>query len=279
MRAKLRTMIALAATEPRLHRGVLTRRALAPVLVADGDPRLAGLVVVAGDLGVRLGRRRRAWSLPSPTSPVKALTAPRNRLPEMFSRWPRYFSQGPAMEMWSVVHLPLALTRIGRSMKSWPSHAANGSSSCSRSEVGETCTSHRAAILGWRHEGVLARGEAQLRELDTDGFGELDLLAAVVGERVGERIEVERAREGERHDGLRRGHEGEGVGRAVVALGEVAVVAGDDGVQVVVGRLGSCPLADARTARVGQHGGAGGLERRRAGRRARWWHGPARSPG
>lgn len=28
---------------------------------------------------------------------------------EMLSRWPRYLSQGPAMEMWSVVHLPLAL--------------------------------------------------------------------------------------------------------------------------------------------------------------------------
>ena len=30
---------------------------------------------------------------------------------EMLSRWPRYFSQGPAMEMWSVVHLPFALIR------------------------------------------------------------------------------------------------------------------------------------------------------------------------
>ena len=26
----------------------------------------------------------------------------------MLSRWPRYLSQGPAIEMWSVVHLPLA---------------------------------------------------------------------------------------------------------------------------------------------------------------------------
>ena len=33
----------------------------------------------------------------------------------MFSRWPRYLSHGPAIEMWSVVHLPLALRRIGRS--------------------------------------------------------------------------------------------------------------------------------------------------------------------
>jgi hypothetical protein len=40
-----------------------------------------------------------SWSLPWPTSSVKALTAPMKRLPEMFSRWPRYFSHGPAAEM------------------------------------------------------------------------------------------------------------------------------------------------------------------------------------
>ncbi len=42
------------AAEAGLHGGVLTARALAPVLVADGDPRLTRLVVVPGDLGVRL---------------------------------------------------------------------------------------------------------------------------------------------------------------------------------------------------------------------------------
>ena len=54
-------------------------------------------------------------SLPSPASPVKALTTPAKRLPEMFSRWPRYFSHGPAIEMWSVVHLPCALSSSGSS--------------------------------------------------------------------------------------------------------------------------------------------------------------------
>jgi hypothetical protein len=35
------------------------------------------------------------------------LMAPISMLFEMLSRWPRYLSQGPAIEMWSVVHLPL----------------------------------------------------------------------------------------------------------------------------------------------------------------------------
>ena len=38
-----------------------------------------------------------------------SLMAPMSMLLLMLSRWPRYLSQGPAMEMWSVVHLPLAL--------------------------------------------------------------------------------------------------------------------------------------------------------------------------
>ena len=36
------------------------------------------------------------------------VSAPVSRLLEMFSRWPRYLYQGPAGEMWSVVHLPLS---------------------------------------------------------------------------------------------------------------------------------------------------------------------------
>ena len=44
-----------AAAEPRLHRGVLARRALAVVAVADRHPADARLVVVLGDLGIRPG--------------------------------------------------------------------------------------------------------------------------------------------------------------------------------------------------------------------------------
>ena len=35
-----------------------------------------------------------------------ALSAPVRRLAEMLGRWPRYLYQGPAGEMWSVVHFP-----------------------------------------------------------------------------------------------------------------------------------------------------------------------------
>jgi hypothetical protein len=35
-----------------------------------------------------------------------SLSAPVSRLLDMFSRWPRYLYQGPAGEMWSVVHFP-----------------------------------------------------------------------------------------------------------------------------------------------------------------------------
>lgn len=41
--------------------------------------------------------------------PFSMLMAPMSRLLEMLSRWPRNFSQGPAAEIWSVVHFPLTL--------------------------------------------------------------------------------------------------------------------------------------------------------------------------
>src|SRR5690606_40649251 len=60
---------------------------------------------------------------------------------EILSRCPRYFNQGPAMEIWSVVHLPFALIRSFSPCRSVPSQGAKGSSSCRRSEVGDTTTS------------------------------------------------------------------------------------------------------------------------------------------
>ena len=52
----------------------------------------------------------------------------------MFSRCPRKRSHGPAIEIWSVVHLPDALISSRKSVKSFPSHAAKGSSRCRRFE-------------------------------------------------------------------------------------------------------------------------------------------------
>ena len=159
MRANERAKIALAVPEPGLHGGVLARRALAVVLVADGHPAAARLVAVLGDLGERLDLAVELV-LALPASPVKALTAPRNRLPLMFSRWPRYRSHGPAAEMWSVVHLPLALTSTGSSRKSLPSQGANGSSSWRRSLVGPTDHLDALAVPDGARKPALARARS-----------------------------------------------------------------------------------------------------------------------
>ena len=58
-------MIGLAVQEAGLHGRVLARRALAVVLVADGDPAHAGVAGVAGDVGERLGGRRAPGSGPA----------------------------------------------------------------------------------------------------------------------------------------------------------------------------------------------------------------------
>jgi len=63
-------------------------------------------VVSAASAGAPRGR---AWFFTLLTWPFSALSAPMSMLLEMLSRCPRYLSQGPAMLMWSVVHLPLAL--------------------------------------------------------------------------------------------------------------------------------------------------------------------------
>ncbi len=43
---------------------------------------------------------------------LTAMFSPMSMLLEMLSRWPRNLSHGPAMEMWSVVHLPLTYSSI-----------------------------------------------------------------------------------------------------------------------------------------------------------------------
>lgn len=59
---------------------------------------------------------------------------------EILSRWPRYFNQGPAAEMWSVVHFPLTLIRIVISSKSFPSHLSKGVNNWSLCDLGSTST-------------------------------------------------------------------------------------------------------------------------------------------
>jgi len=127
------------AEEAGLESGVLARRALTVVRVADDDPGDAVVAVpgadgrdrspLAGDLVLDLvglavgvvdsadeavlkcGEGRQSARVEAHHTQSK-----RTRTCEMFSRWPRYLSQGPAAEMWSVVHLPLALMRTGQSL-------------------------------------------------------------------------------------------------------------------------------------------------------------------
>ncbi len=73
--------------------------------------------------------------------PLKAFTAPINILSEIFSKWPRKRSHGPAIEIWSVVHLPSAFSNSGISISSLPSQAAKGFKTCKRLEPGLITTS------------------------------------------------------------------------------------------------------------------------------------------
>ena len=106
-----------AAAIARLHGGVLTRRPFAIVLVADRAPRHAGLGEALGDVGERAGLRRRAGPCPSPVIAGERVDRPRETGCRRCSRGGRgSVSHRPAAEMWSVVHLPLALSSTGRSM-------------------------------------------------------------------------------------------------------------------------------------------------------------------
>mmetsp|Transcript_24095 Transcript_24095/g.75513 ORF Transcript_24095/g.75513 Transcript_24095/m.75513 type:complete len:266 (-) Transcript_24095:1192-1989(-) len=73
-------------------------------------------------------------------SPFSSLMAPMSMLLEILSRWPRYLSHGPAMEMWSVVHLPRALMRTLASATSLPSNFWKPARSWRRCEAGSTTT-------------------------------------------------------------------------------------------------------------------------------------------
>ena len=52
------------------------------------------------------------WFFTLLTSSFSELSAPMSILLEILSKWPRYLSHGPAILMWSVVHLPLTLIRM-----------------------------------------------------------------------------------------------------------------------------------------------------------------------
>jgi hypothetical protein len=152
----------------------------------------------------------------------------------MFSRWPRYAARGRPSRCgrWCTCPWPstaaagrdvvLAVPRLERS----PAAAAGPSRG--------TTTSTPLPSPAGRRSPVLAGSKPLAGSSSPTGTASFTCSPGV-GQRVGHRVEVQRAGERQRHGGLRAGDEGVGVGDAVVALGEVAVVAVDDGVLLAFG--------------------------------------------
>mmetsp|Transcript_8070 Transcript_8070/g.13163 ORF Transcript_8070/g.13163 Transcript_8070/m.13163 type:complete len:599 (+) Transcript_8070:685-2481(+) len=115
------------------------------------------------------------------------------------------------------------------------------------------------AVGGRRLEGVLPGVEPPRGQLLAHGVLEAELAPAGQRDRVGGRVEGDVARKGAGRDQLGGGDERVGVRVAVLPLGEVAVVGGEDGVALAL-PLVPVPLADAGPAGVGQHGAARLLE-------------------
>ena len=162
--------------------------------------------------------------------------------------------------MWSVVHLPLALSRIGQPLVVLAVPRREGLEQLQALAGGVDHHLDAAAVDGRHLERLLAGVEAALGEGLAHGRVEPHLLARVVGERIGAGVEVERARERQREHRVGARDEAQRVGVAVVPLREVAVVAVHDRVRLRRVEVLAVPLADARAAGVGQHGAADGLE-------------------
>lgn len=112
---------------------------------------------------------------------------------------------------------------------------------------------HGGAVLGRCLVRVHARVVATGRETVTGRRLELELLAILVLERVGQRVEVQRAGDGHGDDEIGRGNEGVSSGVTVVSASEVTVVGRDDGVGLALLDVLAVPLTNARTAGVGKN--------------------------
>lgn len=130
---------------------------------------------------------------------------------------------------------------------------------------------HRAAVRFRRLVRVLTRVETLGRELIRERVGQFELLPIAsctekartspcasdgqsfpTGELVGEGIEIQAAGNAEGRHQFRRGDEAVRGRVGVVASREVSVVRGDDGVLLPLFHVLAVPLADARSASVGQ---------------------------
>jgi len=109
------------------------------------------------------------------------------------------------------------------------------------------------AVLGRSLVGVTAGVVAASRKSIALRRREHELLAIGTNELVLERVEGELAGNGHGNDDIRRGNKSVGSRVAIVTTGEVAVVGRDNGVDLALLDVLTIPLADARTASVGQN--------------------------
>ena len=117
-----------------------------------------------------------------------------------------------------------------------------------------------AAVGRRRRERVLARVVAPTREHLAHRWFEHHLGPVIGDDRLRRGVEVECAGQREGDDGVGRGDERERARRTVVALREVPVVRVDDRVRTPGDARRPRPLADARSAGVGEHRRADGFE-------------------
>ena len=161
----------------------------------------ASLYALASSGSGRTDPSRTSTPVPG-SSGANALFTPLNRLPEMFDRWPRYRSHGPAGEMWSVVHLPAAFIEHAQA------HVVAAVPRGERLEQLEALAPglhdhlDGRAVGGRRHEPRLAGVEARVGELVGRRGDETKVGAVGPGDRVVHEVDVEAARQRHRGDGL-----------------------------------------------------------------------------
>ena len=177
------------------------------------------------------------------------------------SRWPRKRSHGPAGDMWSVVHLPFALTQHLRALKVVAVPPSERREHLQARRVRVDVDDDGAAIVSGRLVAEAAPGEPVRRHLRRfAGRVEAERLAVCAGECVGEWVEREASGKGERRHDLRACDEVHRGGVGVVAGREVAIERRYDGVDVAGADGGALPLADAGAAGVRHYARADGFE-------------------
>ena len=155
------------------------------------------------------------------------MTAPISMFSEMFVRCPRNLSHGPAMEMWSVVHLPSALIRTGHPevVLAVPLLERLEELQALALRVDDDLNRRRrpSAFGAWKMESSMSHPLGGIAGAP-GGDVKLERLAVRRLQRVRVRVEVEPPGEREHRRELRGGDERVRVRVAVVALREVAVV-------------------------------------------------------